>query len=160
MFGELKQFTKHLHKTSCNILDFFAKNRTSKLQTELGEEGRMVLFRSNHFASQKRTSHTAKSDLFQLHKLQPPCYFSTYLSFFSNKENSNWMQVLGPRELQVFVSDWFCIVQSYIRQLYVILCIVVLDKSKHPCAKVQPHQDGEKVLRDTQGHVTPMARDT
>ena len=82
MFGELKQFTKHLHKTSFNILDFFAKNRTSKLQTELGEEGRMVLFRSNHFASQKRTSHTAKSDLFQLHKLQPPCYFSTYLSIF------------------------------------------------------------------------------
>ena len=154
---------KHLHKTSFNILDFFAKHRASKLQTELGEEGRMVLFRSNHFASQKRTSHTAKSDLLQLHKIQPPFFFPFFPHIcqnLSNKENSNWMQVLGPRELQVFVSDWFCIVQSYIRQLYVILCIVVLDKSKHPCAKVQPHQDGEKVLRDTQGHVTPMARDT
>ena len=63
------------------------------------------------------------------HNLQPPffsffsCCFHTHIcELLSNKENSNWMQVLGPRELQVFVSDRFCIVQLYVRnilQLYV-----------------------------------------
>ena len=125
----------------------------------------MVLFRSNHFASQKRTSHTAKSDLLQLHKIQPPFFFLLFFHIFVKNCQTRRTQIgckFSAHENCKCLSqiDFALYNQSYIRQLYVILCIVVLDKSKHPCAKVQPHQDGEKVLRDTQGHVTPMARDT
>lgn len=86
MFGKLQQFTKHLHKTSFNVLEFFAKNRTSKLQRDLGEEARILLFRSDHFASQKRTNHTVFSFFFQFPNPSTSFFSHIFVNFVKQGE--------------------------------------------------------------------------